>query len=190
MQFRKNINALRALAVLSVVLFHFRIPGFSGGFIGVDVFFVISGFLMTGIIFTGLHQQRFSLLGFYASRARRIIPALAILCVALLIFGYVYLPLDDFRESIRTIKSSLLFSSNFLFAKDGNYFDAPLHENWLLHTWSLSVEWQFYLLYPVLMMGLYRFLGSRKSKIALLAFALISLAASVLLSETNPVFAF
>lgn len=190
MQFRKNINALRALAVLSVVLFHFRIAGFAGGFAGVDVFFVISGFLMTGIIFSGLHQQRFSLPGFYASRARRIIPALATLCVALLIFGYVYLPLDDFRESIRTIKSSLLFSSNFLFAKDGNYFDAPLHENWLLHTWSLSVEWQFYVLYPVLVMGLYRVLGAHRSKIALLALAAISLAASAWLSKTHPVFAF
>jgi peptidoglycan/LPS O-acetylase OafA/YrhL len=190
MQFRENINALRALAVLSVVLFHFNVLGFDGGFAGVDVFFVISGFLMTGIIFNGLQQQKFSLLGFYASRARRIIPALATLCVALLIFGYVYLPLDDFRESIRTIKSSLLFSSNFLFAKDGNYFDAPLHENWLLHTWSLSVEWQFYMLYPVLVMGLYKFFGSQKTRYALLALAVISFAASVVVTEKNPTFAF
>ncbi|MFJ2326491.1 acyltransferase family protein [Pseudomonas sp. NPDC087690] len=190
MQFRKNINALRALAVLAVVLFHFRIPGFDGGFVGVDIFFVISGFLMTGIIVTGLQQRNFSLLGFYASRARRIIPALLTLCIALLIFGYVYLPLDDFRETIRTIKSSLLFSSNFLFAKDGNYFDAPLHENWLLHTWSLSVEWQFYLLYPLLMMGLCKYCGERTSKIALVVLAAISLGASVYLSKTHPVFAF
>lgn len=190
MQFRKNINALRALAVLSVVLFHFKIQGFDGGFAGVDVFFVISGFLMTGIIFTGLQQQKLSLLGFYASRARRIIPALLTLCVALLIFGYVYLPLDDFRESIRAIKSSLLFSSNFLFAKDGNYFDAPLHENWLLHTWSLSVEWQFYMLYPVLIMGLYKYLGAEKTRRALLVLALISFGASVVLSQTKPIFAF
>lgn len=190
MQFRKNINALRALAVLSVVLFHFKIQGFDGGFAGVDVFFVISGFLMTGIIFTGLQQQKFALLGFYASRARRIIPALLTLCVALLIFGYVYLPLDDFRESIRAIKSSLLFSSNFLFAKDGNYFDAPLHENWLLHTWSLSVEWQFYMLYPVLIMGFYKYLGAEKTRRALLVLALISFGASVVLSQTKPIFAF
>lgn len=190
MQFRKSINALRALAVLSVVLFHFKVPGFEGGFVGVDVFFVISGFLMTGIIVNGVQQQNFSLLGFYASRARRIIPALLVLCVTLLVFGYLYLPLDDLRETIRTIKSSLLFSSNFSFAESGNYFAAPLHENWLLHTWSLSVEWQFYLLYPVLIMGLYKCFGADKTRFALVALALMSLAASIIVTRVNPTFAF
>lgn len=164
MQFRKNINALRAIAVISVVLFHFKVSGFSGGFAGVDIFFVISGYLMTGIIFSGLREQRFSLIGFYAARARRIIPALAILCLALLVFGFIFLPLDDYRDTIRTIKSSLLFSSNFDFAKSGNYFDAPLHENWLLHTWSLSVEWQFYLIYPLLLMAIGKYLSLQKAK--------------------------
>ena len=190
MQFRKNINALRALAVISVVLFHFKIAGFDGGFAGVDVFFVISGFLMTGIIFTGLQQQRFSLLGFYASRARRIVPALLTLCIAMLIFGFVFLPLDDYRDAIRTIKSSLLFSSNFTFAKGGSYFDAPLHENWLLHTWSLSVEWQFYMLYPLLLMALYKYLGAQRTKNTLVVLALMSFGASVFVTKTNPVFAF
>jgi peptidoglycan/LPS O-acetylase OafA/YrhL len=190
MQFRKSINALRALAVLSVVLFHFKVPGFEGGFAGVDVFFVISGFLMTGIIVNGVQQQNFFLLGFYASRARRIIPALLVLCVTLLVFGYLYLPLDDLRETIRTIKSSLLFSSNFSFAESGNYFAAPLHENWLLHTWSLSVEWQFYLLYPVLIMGLHKCFGADKTRFALVALALMSLAASIIVTRVNPTFAF
>lgn len=190
MQFRKNINALRAVAVLAVVLFHFKVGGFQGGYAGVDIFFVISGFLMTGIIFNGLQQQRFSLLGFYASRARRIIPALVALCVGLLVFGFVYLSLDDYRELIRTIKSSLLFSSNFMFAKGGNYFAAPLHENWLLHTWSLSVEWQFYMIYPVLLMALHKMLGLHKARIALVVLALASLAASVYVTNSNPVFAF
>lgn len=190
MQFRMNINALRALAVLSVVLYHFGITGFGGGFAGVDVFFVISGFLMTGIICKGLEQQRFSILGFYASRARRIIPALLVLCVALLLFGFVFLPLDDFREVIRSIKSSLLFSSNFMFAKGGSYFDAPLQENWLLHTWSLSVEWQFYVLYPLLLMALYHFLAAQKTRYALLVLAVASFAASVVVTRSDPVFAF
>lgn len=190
MQFRKSINALRALAVISVVLCHFKISGFNGGFVGVDIFFVISGFLMTGLICNGLQKQNFSLLGFYVSRARRIIPALLALCLALLIFGFVYLPLDDYRDAIRSIKSSLLFSSNFMFAKSGSYFDAPQHENWLLHTWSLSVEWQFYILYPVLLMGLYKLLGIQKTKAALVLLALGSLAASIYLTNSNPVFAF
>lgn len=190
MQFRKNINALRAIAVICVVLFHFKVSGFKGGFAGVDIFFVISGFLMTGIIANGLQNQNFSLLGFYASRARRIVPALLVLCLALLLFGFVYLPLDDYRELIRTLKSSLLFGSNIEFAKTGNYFAAPLHENWLLHTWSLSVEWQFYMLYPLLLMGLNNYLGLNKTKLALLGLTLVSLAASVYLSQTRPVFAF
>lgn len=190
MKFLKSINALRAIAVISVVLFHFKVDGFGGGFAGVDVFFVISGFLMTGIIITGLQNKSFSLLGFYASRARRIIPALLVLCVALLLFGFIFLPLDDYRDAIRTIKSSLLFSSNFMFAKGGSYFDAPLHENWLLHTWSLSVEWQFYMLYPVLIMALYKYLGAQKTRYAMAVLALTSLGASVFLTQTNPIFAF
>ncbi|WP_321838072.1 acyltransferase family protein [Pseudomonas kulmbachensis] len=190
MQFRKNINSLRAFAVISVVLFNFKIAGFEGGFAGVDIFFVISGFLMTGIIISGLQKQNFSLIGFYASRARRIVPALLALCAALLIFGFIYFPLDDYRELIRAIKSSLLFSSNFMFAKSGGYFDAPLHENWLLHTWSLSVEWQFYMLYPLLLMALCKLFGLHKTKTALVLLALGSLGASVYLTNTNPVFAF
>lgn len=190
MQFRNNVNALRALAVIAVVLFHFKIGGFGGGFTGVDVFFVISGFLMTGIIFSGLREDSFSLFRFYASRARRIIPALAVMCSVLMIFGFVYLPLDDYREALRTVKSSLLFSSNFMFAKGGSYFDAPLHENWLLHTWSLSVEWQFYVLYPVIAIGLFKFFGEAKARMALVALGVLSLISSVIFTATNPVFSF
>jgi peptidoglycan/LPS O-acetylase OafA/YrhL len=190
MQFRNNVNALRAIAVIAVVLFHFKIDGFNGGFTGVDVFFVISGFLMTGIIVNGLREGNFSLLSFYASRARRIIPALAVMCVALMVFGFIYLPLDDYREALRSVKSSLFFSSNFLFAKGGSYFDAPLHENWLLHTWSLSVEWQFYLLYPVILMALFKYLGDQKTRFALVVLCACSLIASISVTGANPVFSF
>ena len=190
MLFRNNVNALRAIAVIAVVLFHFKIGGFTGGFTGVDVFFVISGFLMTGIIFSGLRAGNFSLLGFYTSRARRIIPALAVLCLVLMVFGFVYLALDDYRELLRTVKSSLLFTSNFMFAKGGSYFDSPLHENWLLHTWSLSVEWQFYLLYPVILMALFKSLGDQKTRLALVALCAGSLIASVLVTSAHPVFSF
>jgi len=190
MIFRNNVNALRALAVIAVVLFHFKIGGFNGGFTGVDVFFVISGFLMTGIIFKGLREGNFSLLEFYAARARRIVPALAVVCVAIMAFGFVFLPLDDYRAVLRAVKSCLLFLSNFDFAKSGNYFDAPLHENWLLHTWSLSVEWQFYLVYPIILIGLFRFVGEQKTKLALVLMAVCSLIASAFVTNTDPVFAF
>ncbi|MEF8734315.1 MAG: acyltransferase family protein [Candidatus Accumulibacter meliphilus] len=190
MQFKNNINALRAVAVLAVVLFHFKIDGFKGGFTGVDIFFVISGFLMTGIIFSGLQENRFSLLGFYASRANRIIPALFVLCMALMIFGFIYLPIQDYRSLLRTVKSSMLFSSNFLFASEGSYFDAPVHENWLLHTWSLSLEWQFYILYPVLLMAIFRVLGEKKVRATLVLLAIASLAASIYFTKTHSVFCF
>jgi peptidoglycan/LPS O-acetylase OafA/YrhL len=190
MQFRNNVNALRALAVIAVVLFHFKIAGFNGGFTGVDIFFVISGFLMTGIIFSGVRAGNFSLLGFYASRARRIIPALAVMCAALMVFGFVYLPLDDYRDVLKAVKNSLMFSSNFQFANGGSYFDAPLQENWLLHTWSLSVEWQFYLLYPVIVIGLFRLLGEQKTRIALVLLGASSLLGSVMVTSSHPVFSF
>ena len=97
MNFRKDINGLRAIAVIAVVLFHFNNTWLPGGFAGVDVFFVISGFLMTGIIFRGIEQERFSIISFYVARANRIIPALAVLCLVLLLFGLYFLIPYDFK---------------------------------------------------------------------------------------------
>ncbi|KTT49674.1 hypothetical protein SB11R_10060 [Pseudomonas oryzihabitans] len=174
MTFRNDINALRALAVSLVILFHFKVSGFESGFIGVDIFFVISGFLMTGIIISKLQNTTFSLLDFYQHRARRIIPALALLCAALLAFGIYAFPNNDLRSLIRDIKSSLLFFSNFELAKSGDYFQAPINENWLLHTWSLSVEWQFYLIYPLILLGLRKFARPRTLPIALGALFILS----------------
>lgn len=98
--FRHDINGLRAWAVFAVVLYHFGVPGFAGGFVGVDVFFVISGFLMTGIIISGLERGNFSLWGFYLARARRIIPALLVLCAILLILGWFWLPKEGANKSL------------------------------------------------------------------------------------------
>ncbi|WP_250468202.1 acyltransferase family protein [Caballeronia sp. GAFFF2] len=147
--FRYDINGLRAWAVLPVVLFHFGIPGFSGGFAGVDVFFVISGFLMTGIVVAALERGRFSLVDFYLSRAVRIVPPLIALCVVLLGVGWFWLVHVDYRELSLNAASALTFVSNVLFWRRSGYFDSASHEKWLLHTWSLSVEWQFYLLLPL-----------------------------------------
>ncbi|WPO98878.1 acyltransferase family protein [Pseudomonas sp. HR96] len=190
MVFRKDIGFLRAVAVAAVVLYHFNVPGFSGGFTGVDVFFVISGFLMTGLVVEQLYRQQFSLASFYAARARRIIPALLVLGVGLAIFGYLYLPLADYREYLRTLRSALLFSSNLTFADTAGYFAAPLKENWLLHTWSLSVEWQFYLLYPLLLRVVHLWLGRAAIKPGLLVLLIASLVASLVVTPRDPVSAF
>ena len=154
MAFRQDINGLRALAVVAVVIFHFFPALLPGGFAGVDVFFVISGFLMTKIIFTGLTDGSFSLGRFYLARINRIIPALAALCLVLLLFGWFYLTPLDYKQLGRHIAGSLGFVSNLVYWREAGYFDAASHEKWLLHTWSLAVEWQFYLIYPLLLISL------------------------------------
>ncbi|WP_331459163.1 acyltransferase family protein [Pseudoalteromonas sp. NZS11] len=155
MQFRKDINGLRALALIGVVLFHFNAAWLPGG---VDVFFVISGFLMTGIIFKGIEQKNFSIARFYVARANRIIPALAALCFALLLFGWLYLPPLDYQLLGEHALSSISFLSNITYWTEAGYFDAASHEKWLLHTWSLSVEWQFYIIYPLVLVFIYKFI--------------------------------
>jgi peptidoglycan/LPS O-acetylase OafA/YrhL len=98
--FRTDINGLRAWAVMAVVLYHFGVPGFKGGFVGVDIFFVISGFLMTGIIVKGMSRASFSFIGFYLARAKRIIPALLAVCITLLTLGWFFLPSTDYKEGL------------------------------------------------------------------------------------------
>ncbi|WP_201582660.1 acyltransferase family protein [Psychrobacter jeotgali] len=168
MKFRKDINGLRALAVISVVLFHFNAAWMPGGFAGVDVFFVISGFLMTGIIFRGIEQDNFSVLNFYVARANRIIPALALLCLVLLVFGWFYLTPLEYRSLGKHAASSVGFLSNFVYWSEAGYFDAASHEKWLLHTWSLSVEWQFYIIYPLILLALRRFLSIKALKLLII----------------------
>jgi peptidoglycan/LPS O-acetylase OafA/YrhL len=188
--FRQDINGLRAWAVISVVLYHFGVPGFSGGFIGVDVFFVISGFLMTSIIISGLEKDNFSLWGFYLARARRIIPALIVLCTTLLILGWFWLPSADYKTLGNHASAALSFFSNFKFWREAGYFDTASHEKWLLHTWSLSVEWQFYILLPIGCLLLWRWLGRNGVKLALVFIAAISLTLSIYVSAHWPGAAF
>ncbi|QWL61733.1 acyltransferase [Aeromonas jandaei] len=152
MHFRTDINGLRAIAVLSVVLYHFSIPGFSGGFSGVDIFFVISGYLMTGIIIGRLSSDRFTLAGFYLDRCRRIIPPLAVTIAVAASAGWFYLLPADYSTLAGHIRSSILFFSNIDYYSSINYFDTAENKKWLLHTWSLSVEWQFYMLYPIIIL--------------------------------------
>lgn len=164
MNFRYDINGLRAIAVIAVVLFHFNPAWVPGGFAGVDVFFVISGFLMTSIIFRGLENDNFNLFKFYVARANRIIPALAVLCLILLVFGWFYLTPLDYRALGKHVASSMGFLSNIIYWRESGYFDAASHEKWLLHTWSLSVEWQFYIIYPIVLVALKKFLSLENLK--------------------------
>lgn len=178
--FRADINGLRAWAVLAVVLYHFAIPGFSGGFSGVDVFFVISGFLMAGIVVGGLQRQRFNLADFYLARARRILPALLVLVAAVLLVGWWLLIPSDYQVLGRHARESVLFTANLQYLSEAGYFDAASHEKWLLHTWSLAVEWQFYLLYPLALLAFQRFFASWRALLTVHVLALlVSLALGV-----------
>lgn len=179
MKFREDINALRAIAVIAVVIFHFNHAWLPGGFAGVDVFFVISGFLMTMIIVKGVERKTFSIIGFYQARVRRIIPALAFLCFVLMVLGYFLLSPIDYLNMGKHTTASLTFTSNFVYWKESNYFDASSIEKWLLHTWSLSVEWQFYLIYPVVLVILSKFLNLKQLKLLLVATTLLTLLLSI-----------
>lgn len=162
MTFRYDINALRAIAVIAVLLFHFFPAWVPSGFAGVDIFFVISGYLMTGIIKSS-SSTTMRLVPFYIARAQRIFPSLAFVCLCLLIFSFSGAFNTDNQFALhKHIASSLSFTSNILYWTEAGYFDAIASEKWLLHTWSLSVEWQFYLLYPLFIASCAK-LFSRKS---------------------------
>lgn len=183
MTFRHDINGLRAWAVIAVLLFHFEIPGAKGGFAGVDVFFVISGYLMTEIIFQRWHNASFSIIGFYLDRARRIIPALGILCVALLAIGWFYIPSHDYIKIGEHVWGSAGFFSNHLYLGESGYFEKnSLTGKWLQHTWSLSVEWQFYLLYPLLVFLACRLVSLANARYILAACGFLSLAYGIWLT--------
>lgn len=189
--FRYDINGLRAYAVAFVVLFHFGIGGFSAGFIGVDIFFVISGFLMTKIIVTGLEKNNFSFLKFYLARANRIIPALVFLCVAIALIGWFTLTPHELRDYGKHAFASLGFLSNIQYYREAGYFDAASHEKLLLHTWSLSVEWQFYILLPIFLFLVYRISKNIKIlKISYVALFIASLCLSIILTPKYPTAAF
>ncbi len=190
-KFRYDINALRARAVTAVVLFHYNVVFVPGGFAGVDIFFVISGYLMTDIIAGRMERGVFSLLQFYYDRAKRIVPGLAGLCFCLLLAGYFILDPIHYNELSYSSVSALLFYSNVIFSQHQGYFDLNHNTKWLLHTWSLSVEWQFYLAYPLMLMALNRFDATRRRLAVILAVAATaSLVLCILLSRSDQLAAF
>ncbi len=176
MQYRPEIDGLRAISVLPVILFHAGFSTFSGGYIGVDVFFVISGYLITGIILEDLQQGRFSILRFYKRRARRILPALFLVVAACIPFAWMWMPAHSYKDFAQSVVAVSVFASNILFYREAGYFDLAANEKPLLHTWSLAVEEQYYLIFPILLLFLWRYRCNRAfygiSVLAILSLAL------------------
>ena len=174
MKYRREIDGLRAVAVLPVILFHAGFNYFEGGFVGVDVFFVISGYLITTIILADMNNGTFSIVTFYERRARRILPVLFFVMFCCLPFAWLWLlptHLKDFSKSLTAVS---LFSSNIFFWKGSGYFDTAAELKPLLHTWSLAVEEQYYILFPLFLLALWK-LRKRWIFGILIALALISL---------------
>lgn len=157
MRYRREIDGLRAIAVLPVMLFHAGFTAFSGGYVGVDVFFVISGYLITTILINDLERGRFSILRFYERRARRILPALFLVMTACLPFAWLWLPPVQLKLFAKSLFAVVFFSSNVLFWREDDYFAPAAEEKPLLHTWSLGVEEQYYLLFPLFLFFFWRF---------------------------------
>ena len=181
--YRREIDGLRAVAVLPVILFHAGFGAFSGGFVGVDVFFVISGYLITSLIVAEKEAGTFSLIGFYERRARRILPALFLIMLACIPFAWIFLFPSDARQFAQSLVSVSTFSSNLLFSRQSGYFYPDSPNKPLLHTWSLSVEEQYYLLFPLFIILAWR-LGKRWT-LVLLAVACIT---SLCISEWQSLF--
>lgn len=184
LKYRSEIDGLRALAVLSVIFFHAGFTIFSGGYVGVDIFFVISGYLITSIILKEKEKQNFSLLGFYERRARRILPALFTVLLATTISAYILMPADLLKSYMQSLVSVVTFLSNIFFSVTNDYFATVADEKPLLHTWTLAIEEQYYIVFPILISSFW-FLGKKRLFQAIALLALLSLLLSHILSQSS-----
>lgn len=148
-EYRPDIDGLRAIAVISVIFFHANLPNFTGGFIGVDIFFVISGYLIESIIFTGLDNDHFSFLDFYLKRIKRIFPSLIVILIATYLLALIFLFPDELTQLGRHLVAGVGFFSNLQLWSEVGYFYNSSDKKPLLHLWSLSIEEQFYILAPL-----------------------------------------
>lgn len=155
-KYRPEIDGLRAIAVISVIIYHLNENWLSGGFLGVDIFFVISGFLITGIIITEIQQNSFSLKQFYTRRIKRIYPAfITVMALVSFIASAIFI-YNDFNKLRKTIELAIAFLSNFYLGLTQGYFDLSANENPVLHIWSLAVEEQYYLIFPLILILAYK----------------------------------
>ena len=184
----KNIDGLRAIAVLAVIFFHASFPGVNGGYIGVDIFFVISGYVITKSILSKKELGTFSIIGFYESRIRRLFPSLALVSISTFFLCFLLTP-SDFLEISKSLLSVVTGTANIFFWKTTNYFTKPGEYISFLHTWSLSLEEQFYFLFPVIFLLLLKFRSSLRRALLLLTAAL-SLLLAILLLNVGPLFSF
>lgn len=172
--YRREIDGLRALAVLPVILFHAGFDAFKGGFVGVDVFFVISGYLITSIILAEKEAGTFSIINFYERRVRRILPALFVVMAACMPFAWLWLLPSDMKDFSSSVATVSVFASNILFWQESDYFATTAELIPLLHTWSLAVEEQYYALYPLFVLLMWR-VARRWTVTTLATLALMSL---------------
>ena len=189
MDYRREIDGLRALAVLPVILFHAGFQTFSGGFVGVDIFFVISGYLITSIILAEMEAGTFTLANFYERRARRILPALFVVMALCLPFAWLWLLPQDMKSFSQSLVAVSTFASNILFWRTSGYFDTAAELKPLLHTWSLAVEEQYYLLFPLFVLLTWRF-GKTWILKSLVVVFIISLASAHWGATNKPIFTF
>ena len=189
MKYRPEIDGLRAVAILPVVLFHAGMPGFSGGFVGVDVFFVISGYLITSIIHGELQGGGFSFVNFYKRRMRRIFPALFVMLAVSFVAALVILPPSELQQFSDSLVASTFFYSNIYFLHESGYFATAAELTPLLHTWSLAVEEQFYFIFPAMLFFSWR-LGHRGQMVLMALVAVASLVAAQVYLATSPETAF
>jgi peptidoglycan/LPS O-acetylase OafA/YrhL len=177
-KYRPEIDGLRAIAIIPVIFFHAGFDSFKGGYVGVDIFFVISGYLISSIIFKELSTETFTLKSFYERRARRILPALFLVVIVSMPLALLWMPPADMLDFSQSIVSIPLFFSNFLFYFESGYFDATMEVKPLFHTWSLAVEEQFYMVFPLLLIFLWKY-GKRK----IITTVLIIFAISLIITE-------
>ncbi len=184
--YRPEIDGIRAIAVLSVMLFHAGVPGVSGGFLGVDIFFVISGFLITGQIVNEAHAGQFSILSFYLRRIRRILPALVVLCLLTLPAAFFLMLPDDLENYGQSLVATGLSANNVLLFITSDYFALETLYKPLVHTWSLGVEEQYYFIVPLMLAFAIRLSGRTGALTILLLATLASFACALVLGQLAP----